>query len=106
MDIPLIFQFALSKFRCNSFGLCVDFGKFNNIVYERRLCIFCLDNNLFFFEHQLHKQTDDLRNMYILPIANVDTGLPLTIILTNLMSSQNEHILLNLGKFLYCVYRL
>ena len=34
MNISLIFQIPLSKFRCSSFGLCADISKFNNNVYE------------------------------------------------------------------------
>ena len=51
------FQFALSKFRCNSFSLCVDIGKFKNMYMTMRedyKCIFCQGNNPSFIEGKLH----------------------------------------------------
>ena len=39
------------KLAANNFSLCVDIGKFNNIVYERKLSIFCQDINQPFIEH-------------------------------------------------------
>ena len=106
-DMPLHLRSALSKFRCGNFQLAVETGRYVNVTYSERICVYCKSINVNSVEDELHvflkcTHFSDLRVKYIQKYLNGHNEL---LNFINILRSNNECVIRNVCTFLYYVLK-
>jgi hypothetical protein len=94
------FKNALVKFRVSSHNLRIETGRYENLIREERLCIYCNMNRI---ENEYHfllvcPYYRELRNKYFKAYFN---HWPTLNKFEQLMASRSPKVLLNLAKYIY-----
>ena len=97
----------MSRFRCANHKLAVEVGRHLNIDLNKRLCKYCIQIGKESIEDEFHvllvcEGYSDLR---IALLPNYYNRYPLLYKFTALMSSKNVKLLVNLGKYLYLMFK-
>ena len=94
---------ALAKFRCSSHRLAIESGRYENILLEDRICLFCKELNKTVIEDEYHfllfcPTFQDIREKYI---EQKYWKNPTYQLFIDLMSNADKRTISNLSCFLY-----
>ena len=97
---------TFTRFRISNHKLMIEYGRYQKIPQEERLCTFCQSNEV---EDEYHftmscEAYTTLRNNFLSTLSNVytiDTNQRDRMFLTDIMKTTNDKIILSLSKFIF-----
>ena len=106
-DIPIHLKSAFSKFRCSNFNLAVETGRYENVNYSERFCLYCMSRGISVTEDEWHvfyvcECYVDIRNEYI---AKYLTKYHSINNFVSICQSSNVDVIKNVYLYLYYVHK-
>ena len=99
---------TFTRFRISNHKLMIEYGRYQKIPQEERLCMFCQSNEV---EDEYHftmscEAYTTLRNSFLSTLSNassIDTNQRDRMLLADIMKTTNDEIILSLSKFIFSV---